>query len=83
MPTIKKNLVKGVANAYKDITTNAKDFDEAMSIVEIRVGRLGVKDLFMGEGSKINIILIEKEAQGFGRLQLAPFMAHMVNYHKV
>ncbi len=75
--------MKGVANAYKVTTTKAKDFDEAMPIVEVRVGRLGVKDLLVGRGSKINIILIEKEAQGFRRLQLAPFMVHMVNHHKV
>jgi hypothetical protein len=75
--------VKGVANAYKVITTKAKDFDKAMPVVEVRVGRLGVKDLLLDGQSKINIILIEKEAQGFRRPQLAPFMVHMVNKHKV
>jgi hypothetical protein len=54
-----------------------------MPVVEVRVGRLGVKDLLLDGGSKINIILIEKEAQEFRRPQLAPFMVHMVNKHKV
>ncbi len=55
MPTIKKILknssLKGVANAYEVITTKAKDFDEAMPVVEVRVGRLGVKDLLLGATS--------------------------------
>jgi hypothetical protein len=56
--------VKGVANAYKVITTKAKDFDKAMPVVEVRVGRLGVKDLLLDGRSKINIILIEKKLKG-------------------
>lgn len=53
-------------------------------VVQIRVRKLGVKDVLLDGGSKVNIIFEElKQKLGLKKLQLAPFMVCMVDQRKV
>jgi hypothetical protein len=38
------------------VTTNVEDFDEAMSIVQVWVGKFEVRDVLLDGGSNVNII---------------------------
>jgi hypothetical protein len=44
-----------VVDACK-ITTNIEDFDEAMQVVQVLMGKLGVKDVLPNGGFSVNII---------------------------
>ncbi len=45
-----------IANVCKVITTKIEDFDEAISIVQVCVGKFGVRDVLFDVGSNVNII---------------------------
>lgn len=45
-----------VTNVCKVTTAKAEDFDEAMPIIQIRIGKLGVKDVLLDGGFMVNII---------------------------
>jgi hypothetical protein len=45
-----------IANVCKVTTTKIEDFDEAILVIQVRVGKLGVRDVFLNGGSSVNII---------------------------
>jgi hypothetical protein len=62
------------------ITTKVEDFDEAMQVVQVQVGKFEVRD----GGSDVNIIFESlKKKLRFKRPQSIPFMVRMVNQRKV
>jgi hypothetical protein len=75
---------KGVANVCKVTTVKVEDFDEAMHVVQVKIGKLGVKDVLLDGKFGVNIISKElRKKVGLKRLQLAPFMAYMANQRRV
>jgi hypothetical protein len=47
---------RDVTNVCKVTTTKVEDFDEAMPIIQIRIRKLGVKDVLLDGGLRVNII---------------------------
>jgi hypothetical protein len=74
--------IKGieVMDVCRVTMSKAKDFDEAMHVVQVRIGKLGVKDVLLDGGANVNIIFkgFRKKLR-LKRPQLAPFMVHMAN----
>jgi hypothetical protein len=60
MKMMEKSLMKMKINQVMDVckvsTIKAKDFDEAILIVRIRVGKFEVRDVLLNGGSSVNII---------------------------
>jgi hypothetical protein len=66
------------------VTTKVEDFDEIMSIVQIRVGKFEVRDVLLNNGSNVNIIFENlKKKLRLRRSQSTPFMVQMVDQWKV
>ncbi len=51
-----KMKINQVMDVCKVSTIKAKDFDEAILIVRIRVGKFEVRDVLLNGGSSVNII---------------------------
>ncbi len=45
-----------VIDVCKVTTAKVEDFDEAMPIVQIRIGKLGVMDVLLNGGFRVNVI---------------------------
>ncbi len=45
-----------IVNVCKVTTTKIKDFDEVMPIVQVCVGKFGIKDVLLDNGSNVNSI---------------------------
>jgi hypothetical protein len=45
-----------IANICKVTTTEIKDFDEAILVVQIHVGKFGIRDVLLDGGLGVNII---------------------------
>ncbi len=62
MLTIKKddgkNIIKmqGTPNFYKVTIAKIEDFDLAMLIIQVWIGKFGVSDVLLDGGSSVNII---------------------------
>ncbi len=46
-----------IVDVCKITTTKIEDFDEAIFFVQVRVGKFGVRDVLLDDGSSVNIIL--------------------------
>jgi hypothetical protein len=56
---VEKSLIKMIVNQVVNVckvTTKVEDFDEAMSIVQVRVGKFEIRDVLLDGGSGVNII---------------------------
>jgi hypothetical protein len=84
---VEKSLIKMRKDQVVDVckvTTKVEVFDEAMLIVQVRVGKFEVTDVLLDSGSNVNIIFESlKKKLGFKRPQLAPFVVQMVYQRKV
>jgi hypothetical protein len=66
---------KEVVDVCKITISKAEDFNKATHVIQVRVGKLGVKDVVLDGGFIINIISKElRKKLGLMRPQLAPFM---------
>ncbi len=45
-----------IVDVYKVTTTTVEDFDEAIPIVQVHIGKFRVKDVLLNSGSNMNII---------------------------
>ncbi len=45
-----------IADVCKITTIKIKDFDEAISVVQVCVGKFGVRDVLLDDRSNVNII---------------------------
>ncbi len=88
MKMVEKFLMKmktnQVTNVCKVNTLKAEDFDEAIPVVQVRVGKFETKDVLLDGGSGVNNI--SKSLKNKFRLrkpQLASFIVHMANQWKV
>jgi hypothetical protein len=45
-----------IVDVYKVTTTTIEDFDEAIPIVQVHIGKFRVKDVLLNSGSNMNII---------------------------
>jgi hypothetical protein len=67
-----------IANVCKVITTKIKDFDEAILIVQVRVGKFGVRDVLLDGRYSVNIISNSlRKKLGLRKPKLAPFVVRM------
>jgi hypothetical protein len=56
---VEKSLIKMKVNQVVNVckvTTKVENFDEAMSIVQVRVGKFEIRDVLLDGGSGVNII---------------------------
>ncbi len=59
MGMVEKSLIKIKKDQVADVckvTTKVKDFDEAMLVVQVQVGKFEVRNLLLDGGSNVNII---------------------------
>jgi hypothetical protein len=78
--------IKGreVVHVCKVTISKVEDFDKAMHVVQVRVRKLGMKDVVLDEGFRINIICKEfRKKLGLRMPQLAPFMVCMLDNRKI
>ncbi len=69
-----------IANVYKITTTKVEDFDEAIPVVQVRVGKFRVKDVLLNDKSSVNIIFESlKKKLVLRKPKLAPFIVRMVD----
>jgi len=73
-----------IANVCKVIATKIEDFDEAILIVQIRVGKFGIRDVLLNGKSNVNIISKSlRKKLGLRRPKLTPFVVKMDDQRKV
>jgi len=84
---VEKSLMKLKENQFVDvckIITKVEDFDEAMSVVQVQVGKFEVRDVLLDGGFNVNIISKSlKKKLRLRRPQSIPFMVQMANQRKV
>ncbi len=69
-----------IANVYKITTTKVEDFDEALPVVQVRVGKFRVRDVLLNDKSSVNIIFESlKKKLVLRKPKLAPFIVRMVD----
>ncbi len=69
-----------IANVYKITTTKVEDFDEAIPVVQVRVGKFRVRDVLLNDKSSVNIIFESlKKKLVLRKPKLAPFIVRMVD----
>lgn len=75
---------KEVVDVCRFAMSKVKDFDETMHVVQVRIGKLGMKDVLLDGGFGVNIIFkgLKKKLR-LRRLQLTPFMVCMADQKKV
>ncbi len=59
MGMVEKSLIKMKKDQVADVckvTTKVKDFDEAMLVVQVQVGKFEVRNVLLDGGSNVNII---------------------------
>jgi hypothetical protein len=74
--------IKGreVVDVCKVTISKVEDFDKAIHVVQVRVRKLGMKDVVLDGGFRINIVSKElRKKLRLKRPQLAPFMVCMVD----
>jgi len=75
-----KMKINQVMDLCKVSTIKAKDFDEAILVVQVRVGKFEVKDVLLDGGSSVNIISLSLRKKFWLRKpQLASFVIYMAN----
>jgi hypothetical protein len=68
-----------IANVCKVTTTKIKDFDEAILVIQVHVGKFGVRDVFLNGGSGMNIISKSlRKKLGLRKPKPTPFVVRMV-----
>jgi hypothetical protein len=73
-----------IADVCKVTTTKIKDFDEAILIVQIHVGKFGRLYALLEGGSGVNIISKSlKKKLGLKKPKPIPFIVRVVNQRKV
>jgi hypothetical protein len=88
MKTMENFLMKMKTNQVTDVCkvniVKAKDFDEAIPIVQVRVGKFEVRNVLLDGGSSVNIILenLRKKFK-LRKLQSTSFVVCMVDQWKV
>jgi len=84
---VEKSLIKMREDQVVDVckvTTKVEVFDEAMLIVQVRVGKFEVKDVLLDNGYNVNIISESlRKKLGLKRPQSAPFVVRMAYQQKV
>jgi hypothetical protein len=84
---VEKSLIKLKENQFVDvckIIRKVEDFDEAMSVVQVQVGKFEVRDVLLDGGFNVNIISKSlKKKLRLRRPQSIPFMVQMANQRKV
>jgi hypothetical protein len=84
---VEKSLIKMREDQVVDVckvTTKVEDFDEAMSIVQVQVGKFEIRDVLLDDGFDVNIISESlRKKLGLKRTQLAPLVVLMVYQRKV
>jgi hypothetical protein len=73
-----------IADVCKITTIKIEDFDEAILVVQARVGKFGIRDVLLDNRSNVNIIF--KSLRKKFRLKKpkpAPFVVRMVDHRKV
>jgi hypothetical protein len=88
MKMMEKSLMKmktnQVTNVCKVNTVKVEDFDEAIPIVQVRVGKFEIKDVLLDGRSDVNIISKSlRNKLGLRKPQLASFIVCMANQWKV
>jgi len=69
-----------IANVYKITTTKVEDFDEAIPVVQVRIGKFGMRDVLLNDKSNVNIIFESlKKKLVLKKPKLAPFIVRMVD----
>ncbi len=69
-----------IVDVCKIITTKIKDFDETIPVVEVCVGKFGVRDALLDNGSGVNIIFKNlKKKLGLKKPKPIPFVVKMAN----
>jgi hypothetical protein len=73
-----------IADVCKVATTKLEDFDETIPVIQVRVGKLRVRDVFLNGGSSVNIISKSlKKKLGLRQPKPTPFVVRMVDQIKV
>ncbi len=68
-----------IANVYK-ITTKVEGFDEAIPVVQVCIGKFGVRDVLLNDKSSVNIIFESlKKKLVLRKPKLAPFIVRMAD----
>ncbi len=69
-----------IANVCKWIVTKIEDFDEAILVVQICVGKFGIRDVLLDGGSSVNVIFLSlKKKLGLKKPKLVPFVVMMAD----
>ncbi len=89
MPTIKKddreNIIKmqgtPIANFYKVTIEKIEDFDLAMLLIQLWIGKFGMRDVLLDGGSGVNIFSksLKKKLGSMKKPQPTPFAIMMVD----
>jgi hypothetical protein len=73
-----------IANVCKVTTIKIKDFNEAILVVHVCVGKFGGRDALLDDKSNVNIIYkILKKKLGLRKPKLIPFVVRAANQIKV
>jgi len=73
-----------IVDVCKVVATKIEDFDEAILVVQVRVGKFGVKDVLLNGGSSVNIISKSlRKNLGLRKPKLALFVIRMDDQKKV
>ncbi len=88
MKMMEKSLMKTKINQVTDVskvnTIKVEDFDEAILVVQVRVGKFEVKDVLLDGGFGVNINSKSlKKKLGLRKSQPTSFIICMVDQHKV
>ncbi len=69
-----------IADVYKVTTTKVEDFDEAIPVVQVHIGKFRMKNVLLDGKSDVNIIFENlKKKFGLRKPKLAPFIVKMVD----
>jgi hypothetical protein len=75
---VEKSLIKMREDQVADIckvTTKVEDFDEAMLVVQVQVGKFEIRDVLLDDGFDVSIIFESlRKKLGLKTPQLAPFV---------
>jgi hypothetical protein len=88
MKMMEKSLMKMKTNQMTDVCkisiVKAKDFDEPIPIVQVRIDKFEIRDVLLDGGSGVNIVSKSlRKKLGVRKPQLASFVVHMANQRKV
>ncbi len=72
-----------IVDVCKVTTTTVEDFDEAISVVQVHIGKFRVRDVLLDGESGVNIISKSlRKKLGLRKPKLAPFVVKMANHRK-